>query len=189
MNGGRPGHAPTGPAWPGRKNPEDLEHLLGRVASGDNQAFAMVYDQLAGPVLGLARAMAGDSAWSQEVAAEALTEVWHAAPRYDPSGASARSWVMRVARQHVASRLRAARTEAGRRDPAGLDGHRTSQPAADTPSVAAPASGAEHQAVLLALYGGLTQDEISDRLGLTAEAVAGLIRDGLVQAAAGEPAS
>src|ERR1700742_2627304 len=82
-------------------DPGDLAGLLGRVARGDEAAFALVYDQVAGPVFGAARTLTDDARWSQELAEEALAEVWRAAPRYDPSRESAWSWVMSVARQHL----------------------------------------------------------------------------------------
>lgn len=179
MNAKRADIVSAGPVRPDGDDPEDLGHLLGRVAAGDQAAFAVVYRQVAGPVYGLARAMAGDADWSQQVAAEALTEIWRAAPRYDPSEDSAQSWVMRIARRHVVSHLRAARTGKGHQGRAWLDRQRASQPAADAPGAAGPVCAAEDEAVLLALYGGYTQDEISNQLGFSREAVAGLLRDGL----------
>lgn len=182
MDAKRADTASAGPARPGGEDAKDLEYLLGRVGAGDQAAFAAVYSRVAGPVFGLARTMAGDSGWSQEVAAGALTEVWRAAPQYDPTQASAQSWIMRIARQHVVSHLRAARTGKNHREGARLDQHRTGQPAPDTAITSGPVCGDERQAVLLALYGGYTREEISDRLGLTRETTARLIRDGLGQA-------
>ncbi len=173
MRNERSARRPARPARP-RAASGDLDYLLGRVAAGDAAAFAKVYDQVAGPVYGLAYSMAGEPGWSQELAAEALAEVWRTAPGYDRSEASALPWVMRIARQHIVRHVRAAGTRG--------------QPAASPPSADAGPRGAEQQAVLLALRGGYTQDEISTRLGLTAEAVAGLIRGGLRQAAQAEPA-
>lgn len=178
--------ASAGPAHPDKKNCGNLEHLLGRVAHGDEAAFAAVYDQAAGPVYGLACAMTGDAEWSQEVAAAALTEVWRAAPQYDPAQAGALAWIMTVARQHVVAHLRAARTRRARQNRAWPARHRNGHPAGDARSVIGSGCAPEQQAVLLALYGGYAQGEISDRLGLTPQVVAELIRDGLVQMGRGE---
>ncbi|NUP37769.1 MAG: RNA polymerase subunit sigma, partial [Streptomyces sp.] len=60
----------------------DLEELLGEVALGDHEAFAALYDAVAGPVLGVVRAVVRDPAQSEEVAQDVLVEVWRTAPRY-----------------------------------------------------------------------------------------------------------
>lgn len=69
----------TRPARPGPGPPEgkdrDLDGLLARVARGDENAFAILYDQLSGPVYGLIRRVVRDPAQSEEVAQEVLLEV------------------------------------------------------------------------------------------------------------------
>ncbi len=188
MNEDRADLTSAGPGQLGQGNPENLERLLGRVTGGDKRAFAAVYDQMAGPVYGLACAMTGDAEWSRELAVQALTEVWRTASRYDPSGGSAQSWVMSGARQHVVRQLRAARTtdrtKEGRRIPARPDGPRTGDFGAGPLSVPGLPQGPERQAMALALDGGYTQDEISERLGLAPDTVAELLSAGLLQLAA-----
>ncbi|HYK33822.1 MAG TPA: sigma factor, partial [Streptosporangiaceae bacterium] len=76
--------AGTDPGLPEGKD-RDLDRLLAQVAKGDEQAFASVYDQLAGPVYGLIRRVVRNPAQSEEVAQEVLLEVWRAASRFDPS--------------------------------------------------------------------------------------------------------
>lgn len=85
----------TGPGLPEGKG-RDLDRLLGQVARGDEQAFASVYDQLAGPVYGLIRRVVRNPAQSEEVAQEVLLEVWRAASRFDPAKGSAATWVMTI---------------------------------------------------------------------------------------------
>lgn len=66
----------------------DLQELLVRVARGDQDAFAGVYDAVSGPVLGLVRSVLRDPAQSEEVAQEVLVEVWRTAPVSGPPGAA-----------------------------------------------------------------------------------------------------
>ena len=54
----------------------DLESLLAHVARGDQAAFEVVYDRMAGPVFGLICKVVRDPAQSEEVAQEVLLEVW-----------------------------------------------------------------------------------------------------------------
>lgn len=69
----------------------DLQELVARVAHGDQQAFSGVYDVVAGPVLGVVRAVLRDHAQSEEVAQDVLLEVWRTAPRYRPDVGTARN--------------------------------------------------------------------------------------------------
>src|SRR2546423_392460 len=71
--------------------------LLTQVARGDEAAFAKLYDELAPRVYGLCRRIVRDPAQAEEVAQEALVEVWRTAGRYDPAKGSASAWVHRGA--------------------------------------------------------------------------------------------
>ena len=61
------------------------EDLLGRVAQGDQQAFAELYDRTASRVFGLVKRLLRDHAQSEEVTQEIFLEIWQTATRYDPS--------------------------------------------------------------------------------------------------------
>jgi RNA polymerase sigma-70 factor (ECF subfamily) len=80
--------------------------LLTRVARGDEAAFAALYDELAPRVLGLCRRILRDPAQAEEVAQEALVEVWRTAGRYDPARGSAPSWVLTIAHRRAVDRVR-----------------------------------------------------------------------------------
>ncbi|MET0715038.1 MAG: sigma factor, partial [Mycetocola sp.] len=62
--------------------PSTLDDLLGRVANGDQQAFASMYDLVAPRVLGLIRKVLLDHAQSEEVAQEVFLEIWQNATRF-----------------------------------------------------------------------------------------------------------
>src|SRR5438105_12095703 len=59
--------------------PEQAPDLMARVARGDEAAFAKLYDELAPRVYGLCRRIVRDPAQAEEVAQEALVEVWRTA--------------------------------------------------------------------------------------------------------------
>ena len=70
---------------PVRRAGADLDDLLTLVGRGDQVAFESVYDQVAAPVFGLIRRVLRNPAQSEEVAQEALLEVWRTAGRFDPA--------------------------------------------------------------------------------------------------------
>src|SRR6202453_3136364 len=84
----------------------DLAALLVRVARGDHQAFEAVYGALAGPVYGVVRQVLRDPAQSEEVAQEALLEVWRTASRFDPAKGSAAAWSLTIAHRRAVDRVR-----------------------------------------------------------------------------------
>ena len=79
----RPRHMAPVPSAAASAGPT-AEELLVRVAKGDERAFELLYDQLAGPILGLVRRIVRDAAQSEEVAQEVLVELWRTATRYAP---------------------------------------------------------------------------------------------------------
>ena len=182
----------TAPGWP--DTPAAVDRLLGRVARGDRDAFAAVYDQVAGPVYGLVHRMVGDPARSEHVAQDVLTEVWRTAPKFSPADGSGISWIMTMARRRAAGYLRTTRKPAGRRarrpdlaqlvtdisERAGLD--RPGNPEAGLPDEAAGLAALpepQRQALVLVCYGGYGQGQAAALLGVAAGTVAGWIRDGL----------
>jgi RNA polymerase sigma-70 factor (ECF subfamily) len=90
------------------------DELLTRVARGDESAFAALYDELAPRVFGLARRILRDPALAEEVAQEALVEVWRTAARYDRAKGSAASWALTIAHRRAVDRVRAEQASAER---------------------------------------------------------------------------
>jgi RNA polymerase sigma-70 factor (ECF subfamily) len=91
--------------------------LLRKVARGDEAAFSALYDELAPRIYGLARRILRDPAQAEEVAQEALVEVWRTAARFDPAKGSATSWALTIAHRRAVDRVRSvqASTERERR--------------------------------------------------------------------------
>jgi RNA polymerase sigma-70 factor (ECF subfamily) len=63
----------------------DLSELLTLAGRGDQVAFETVYDRVAPAAFGLALRVLRDAAQAEEVAQEALLEVWRTAGRFDPA--------------------------------------------------------------------------------------------------------
>jgi len=171
---------------------EPIKELLGRVASGDQRAFGELYDLTAPRLLGLIKRVLVDHAQSEEVAQEVFLEIWQTATRFDRSKGSAMSWMLTMAHRRAIDRVRSA--QAGRdrdvrigiRD-LGTEYDEVSETVETTIEservkvAMASLSEVQRQAVTLAYYGGYTQSEVADFLGVPLGTVKTRLRDGMIR--------
>ncbi|WP_404191720.1 sigma-70 family RNA polymerase sigma factor [Streptomyces tauricus] len=170
----------------------DLQELLGRVALGDERAFASVYDAVASPVLGVVRAVLRDRAQSEEVAQEVLVEVWRTAPRFRADRGTAINWILTMAHQRAVDRVRSVEASVAR-DHKAARLERTPEYDEVTEQVEArlereqvrrclrTLTDIQRQAVDLAYYRGLTYREVAEALALPLGTVKTRLRDGLIR--------
>jgi RNA polymerase sigma-70 factor, ECF subfamily len=160
------------------------------VARGDQAAFESVYDRLAGPVYGLIRKVVRDPAQSEEVAQEALLQVWRTASRFDATRGSAATWVMTIAHRRAIDRVRSEAAAAEREQ-------KTAQVpvAADQVAESVEASleaervrrcldgltELQRESITLAYYGGYTYPQVASLLGAALGTIKTRIRDGLIR--------
>lgn len=98
----------------GGAEPDDDRDLMGRVSSGDSEAFARLFDLHSPCALGLLVKMLGSRGEAEEVLQEVFLEVWRRAARYDPGRATVRGWVLLLARSRALDRIRSRRARLGR---------------------------------------------------------------------------
>jgi len=142
-----------------------VDSLLPRVARGDAEAFAGVYDQVAGAVYGLAYRIVGEQSRAEQVTAEVLTEVWRSASRFRPAEGGGLNWIMTMARRRAGSH-------------AGLAAEETAGSLLAHPG-AASLPAPQREAVLLA-WCGHTWRQVADLVGVPAGTAAELLRAGLL---------
>jgi len=87
--------------------------LMHRVAAGDEQAVAELYDRFGSLVYKVARQFLSSQAEAEDAVQEIFIRLWQTADRYDPRRAKLVTWVMLIARRHLIDRIRrsAARPE------------------------------------------------------------------------------
>jgi RNA polymerase sigma-70 factor, ECF subfamily len=170
--------------------PVDVDELMSRVADGDRDAFAALYDAVASRVYGLIRRVVRDATLAEEVAQEALVEVWRTAARFDRIRGSAAGWIFTIAHRRAVDRVRAEQAAADRE-------RRTASASVPFDDVIEEVTARleqhavrrcldtltrlQREAILLAFYGGLTYREVADRLDAPLPTVKTRMRDGLIR--------
>ncbi|MEU0840096.1 ECF RNA polymerase sigma factor SigK [Streptomyces sp. NPDC005962] len=172
--------------------PGALESLLERVARGDEEAFETVYSTVAGAVLGLVRKVVRDPAQSEEVAQEALIDVWRHAARFDPGLGSAMTWIITLAHRRAVDRVRSAQAATDREHKVAA---RDYSPLFDEVSERVERrlereqvrrcldqlTELQRESVTLAYYRGYTYRETAELLGAALGTVKTRLRDGLIR--------
>src|SRR5690348_4766355 len=90
------------------------EDLLQRVATGDREAFAQLYDRTAPRVFGLVKRLLRDHSQSEEVTQEVFLEIWQTATRYDTSKGGAIAWMLTMTHRRAVDRVRASQASRNR---------------------------------------------------------------------------
>jgi RNA polymerase sigma factor (sigma-70 family) len=145
--------------------------LGARLAAGEEGVIDDVYSALGPMVLGyLRRFVARDEA--DDVLQRVVYEIWRNRDRYDPTR-SLEAWVLGIARKRAIDQLRRRHANVvpieELRDIAGDDGRVLAERYARANEVRgalARLPREQREALTLAYFGGLTQTEIADRLGV-----------------------
>lgn len=93
--------------------------LMHRVAAGDEEAIAELYDRFGSLVYKVAWQFQPSHAEAEDAVQEIFVRLWRTADRFDPRRAKLVTWVMLIARRHLIDRLRRSSV---RPTPAPLDG-------------------------------------------------------------------
>jgi RNA polymerase sigma-70 factor (ECF subfamily) len=189
----------THPAPPPIEPPDPREvvdaQLVRRIARGEKQALADLYDRFSGPLYATALRILRDAAEAQDVVHDAFVTVWEKAASFDARRGTAFGWAVTLVRNRAIDRVRLRRRRAellaaSAPEDLGLD---------DAPTTGADQSaerGDEAQrvraavaqlpleqkrALELAFFGGLTQEEIARTLREPLGTVKARIRRGLLK--------
>ena len=168
------------------------EDLLQRVATGDRDAFAQLYDRTAPRVFGLVKRLLRDHAQSEEVTQEIFLEIWTNATRYEPSKGGATTWILTMAHRRAVDRIRASQAGRDRDVKIGIRDY-----VAEYDNVASTVevtiehervtkamsqlTELQRQAVSLAYYGGYSHSEVAAMLKVPIGTVKTRLRDGMIR--------
>jgi RNA polymerase sigma-70 factor, ECF subfamily len=159
--------------------------LISRVGSGDRSAFEALYRRYARPVFGLALRKLGDRGRAEDAVQETFASVWRAAGSYRPERGPGAPWLYAVARNAIVDNGRVRREPPVARveDKAGEE---TPPDRAELSWIAWRVHGAlaelpenERAVIELAYWGGRSQSEVAEMLGIPLGTVKTRTRTGL----------
>ncbi len=176
-----------------RDGADPVDHagdLLQRIAEGDQNAFAGLYDLLSARVFGLIVRVLVDRSQSEEVLQEVFLEIWQSAARFSPNKGQGRSWVFTIAHRRAVDRVRSSQASSDRDVRVGLRDRDVAHDAVaeqaelriEGQKVAVALSAlpdVQREALTLAYYGGYSQSEIAGLVGAPLGTIKTRMRDGL----------
>lgn len=166
---------------------------LERMARGEHEAAAELYDRHGRLVYALALRILRDQGDAEDVVQEVFSQAWRQASRYQTSRGHVVAWLMNLTRSRAIDRLRSRRV---RPEPMVDDAMAREMPdlaqpvdeqlalsgqAAQIREAVEELSLLQRVAIELAFYEGLTHAEIADRLELPLGTVKTRIRQGLLK--------
>ena len=177
----------TMPAMGGRQVSDS--DLITRIARGDAEAFEDLYRRYSRSVFGLALRRLRDRERAEDAVQDTFTSIWRSARSYRPDRGAAAPWLYAVARNAIVDRARSTvdvaaeapdepSTEAGPAETAeaGWVAWRVHRAFAELPE--------NERAVLeLAYWGGMSQSEVAEFLGVPLGTVKTRTRSGLARLA------
>ncbi len=150
------------------------EDVLARVARADEGALAELYDRFGRVAYGLAYRILRDAALAEDAVQDAFLAVWRTAVSFDSNRGRASTWVLTLVHRRAVDVVR--REDRRRGQP--LDnapaaaGEATDETAAvreqrrNVQAALARLPAEQREALELAYYGGLSQSELAERLGV-----------------------
>jgi RNA polymerase sigma-70 factor (ECF subfamily) len=169
--------------------------LIRRIGDGDRASFEEFYDRYSGLIYSTALRVLNDVADAEEVTQEVLFMIWEKAPMYDASRGKPLTWAVTMTRNKAIDRIRSVQRRIRLRDEAGaemaadtfvherrpfdeVDSHEQSD---RVRSAVLQLKAGQREVIELAYFGGLTQQEIADRLHEPLGTVKARIRRGMMR--------
>ncbi len=174
---------------------EDLADLIQRIGVGDREAFSEFYDKFSGLIYSTALRVLNDASDAEDVAQEVFFMLWEKAPMYDPSRGKPLTWAITMTRNKAIDRLRslqrrfrlqeAAREEQGpgelAMDHQAVENLEQAEENTILRSAVMQLSKEQREAIELAFFKCLTQQEIATRLDEPLGTIKARIRRGIVR--------
>jgi RNA polymerase sigma-70 factor (ECF subfamily) len=148
--------------------------VLALVARSDDTALGELYDRYGGPAYRLALRILRDAALAQDAVQDAFLTAWRTAPKFDPRRGSVSTWLLTLVHRRAVDVVRREdRRRALPLDDAPVAAGDATDETVETRELRRGVQAAlgkltplEREALELAYYGGLSQSEIAEKLGV-----------------------
>ncbi len=168
-----------------------LVALMDCSSAGVRGCFEALYDELVPHLYAVALAVLRNQAHAEEVTQEVFLEIWQKAPSYDRSKGSVKTWALTLARRRSIDRVRAVEASSQRDLAQGVKEFTSVYEHVDAAVQAhldreelgralADLEADQAQLLRLAYFGGLTQRELAQHLGLPLGTVKSRMRQTLL---------
>ena len=170
------------------------QDLLRRAIKGDDSAFSSFYRRFAPGIFSMIYQILQDQKESEDVMQEAFVQMWKKASTYDASRSGLFTWAVMISRNKAIDRLRSRQRRARAFEAAAAEfavvpvdpveqadealGHSEERDRVRAAVTKLPEG--QREAINLAFFSGLTQVEISSKLGAPLGTVKARIRRGLL---------
>lgn len=164
------------------------QELIARVLRGDEAALGAIYDRYHRLIYAIALRVAGDQSSAEEIVQDVFHAVWRSAGSFRAGGSLA-SWLVGIARHRAIDatrsqvyRSRARESLLNEQITARADGDLSDLLLRQVVRAAlAELTQQQRQAIDLAYYGGLTEAQIAERLGIPLGTVKSRMRAGMLR--------
>jgi RNA polymerase sigma-70 factor, ECF subfamily len=169
--------------------------LLRRVGQGDRKSFEDLYDRFSGVLFSTALQILNDHREAEDVVQDVFVQIWDKAKLYDAARGKPLTWAMTLTRNKAIDRLRSAQRRYRLQDQVEKETKVTSQVALKDSSeeveileksrliraAVMELSKEQREAIELAFFSGLTQNEIAQELNQPLGTVKARIRRGMLR--------
>ena len=162
--------------------------LVAAIGRGDAESLRALYDRYGGMVYTVARRIAGDAQVAEEVTQDVFLSCWQRSASYQAARGGVHAWLIGIARNRAIDYLRGRQHSARNREagPTAVEPEAENDHAAQVVDrvaldvALATLSAGQREAIVLAFYGGLTQQQVADLLDVPLGTVKTRIRDGML---------
>lgn len=169
--------------------------LLRRIGLGDRDALAELYDRCSTLLYSVALRVLNNETEAEDLMQDVFVQIWEKASLFDPSRGKPLTWAISLTRNRAIDRLRSLQRrgrlreelekEAAAAEPATPADTRDELFAAETSRVVREAvlklSDQQRQAIEMAYFSGLTQNEIAEKLDEPLGTIKARIRRGMLK--------